>query len=153
MTNPYDVAHARSLKERGIPTVIDPGQGLPLFERDELIELIDGATLLFPTSFGYFDPHMLAVAAKNEKVRFAHCGGMWTQGKHPMNTGSYFGYIDEGQYLNGVVAGHASSFIACRRNARSAPGSAELSSMTSWNWERPRASVQRSRKAVSRSRI
>jgi basic membrane protein A and related proteins len=43
----------------------------------------DGATLLFPTSFGYFDPHMLAVAAKNEKVRFAHCGGMWTQGKHP----------------------------------------------------------------------
>jgi adenosine kinase len=35
--------HARSLKERGIPTVIDPGQGLPLFEREELIELIDGA--------------------------------------------------------------------------------------------------------------
>ena len=24
----------------------------------------DGATLLFPTSFGYFDPHMLAVAAE-----------------------------------------------------------------------------------------
>src|SRR5262245_39342387 len=35
--------HARALKERGIPTVMDPGQGLPLFERDELIELIDGA--------------------------------------------------------------------------------------------------------------
>ena len=35
--------HARGLKERGIPTVMDPGQGLPLFERDELIELIDGA--------------------------------------------------------------------------------------------------------------
>ena len=68
----------------------------------------DGATLLFPTSFGYFDPHMLAVAAKNEKVRFAHCGGMWTEGKHPKNTGSYFGYIDEAQYLNGVVAGHMS---------------------------------------------
>jgi simple sugar transport system substrate-binding protein len=67
----------------------------------------DGATLLFPTSFGYFDPHMLAVAAKNPAVRFAHCGGMWTAGKHPANTGSFFGYIDEGQYLNGVVAGHA----------------------------------------------
>ena len=66
----------------------------------------DGATLLFPTSFGYFDPHMLAVAAKNPNVRFAHCGGMWTEGKHPKNTGSYFGYIDEAQYLNGVVAGH-----------------------------------------------
>ncbi len=68
----------------------------------------DGATLLFPTSFGYFDPHMLAVAAKNPGVRFAHCGGLWTQGKHPANTGSFFGYIDEAQYLNGVIAGHMS---------------------------------------------
>jgi basic membrane protein A len=79
----------------------------------------DGATLLFPTSFGYFDPHMLAVAAKNPNVRFAHCGGMWTEGKHPKNTGSFFGYIDEGQYLNGVVAGHMSKskkigFIAAK---------------------------------------
>jgi len=68
----------------------------------------DGASLLFPTSFGYFDPHMLAVAAKSPAVRFAHCGGMWTKGKHPDNTGSFFGYIDEAQYLNGVVAGHMS---------------------------------------------
>jgi len=68
----------------------------------------DGAGLLFPTSFGYFDPHMLAVAAKNPGVRFSHCGGMWTKGKHPDNTGSFFGYIDEAQYLNGVVAGHMS---------------------------------------------
>jgi len=68
----------------------------------------DGAALLFPTSFGYFDPHMLAIAAKNDKVRFAHCGGMWTEGKHPKNTGSFFGYIDEAQYLNGVIAGHMS---------------------------------------------
>ena len=68
----------------------------------------DGATLLFPTSFGYFDPHMLEVAKKNPGVRFSHCGGMWTKGKHPDNTGSFFGYIDEAQYLNGVVAGHMS---------------------------------------------
>ena len=68
----------------------------------------DGAGLLFPTSFGYFDPHMLAVAAKNPAVRFSHCGGMWTKGKHPDNTGSFFGYIDEAQYLNGVIAAHMS---------------------------------------------
>ena len=68
----------------------------------------DGASVLFPTSFGYFDPHMLALAAKYPDVRFSHCGGMWTEGKHPKNTGSYFGYIDECQYLNGVVAGHMS---------------------------------------------
>ena len=67
----------------------------------------DGATLLFPRSFGYFDPHLLAVAAKQPGVRFAHCGGMWTKGKHPDNAVSFFGYIDEGQYLNGVIAGHA----------------------------------------------
>ena len=68
----------------------------------------DGAKLLFPTSFGYFDPHVLAVAGKNPGVRFGHCGGLWTQGKHPVNTGSFFGYIDEAQYLNGVIAGHMS---------------------------------------------
>ena len=68
----------------------------------------DGASLLFPTSYGYFDPHILAMAAKSPDVRFAHCGGLWTEGKHPKNVGSFFGYIDECQYLNGVVAGHMS---------------------------------------------
>lgn len=68
----------------------------------------DGAGLLFPTSFGYFDPHILALAPKYPEVRFSHCGGLWTEGKHPRNVGSFFGYIDECQYLNGVVAGHMS---------------------------------------------
>ena len=79
----------------------------------------DGATLLFPTSFGYFDPHVLRMAEKYPKVRFAHCGGLWTEGKHPKNVGSYFGYIDECEYLDGVVAGHVSKskklgFIAAK---------------------------------------
>ncbi len=69
---------------------------------------LDGATLMFPTSFGYFDPHMLKEAAKFPKVEFRHCGGLWTEGKHPKNTGSYFGYIDEAQYLSGIVAGSVS---------------------------------------------
>ena len=68
----------------------------------------DGASLLVPTSYGYFDPHVLAMAAKYPEVRFAHCGGLWTEGKHPKNVGSFFGYIDECQYLNGVIAGHMS---------------------------------------------
>jgi len=79
----------------------------------------DGATLLFPTSFGYFDPHILALAPKHTGVRFAHCGGLWNEAKHPKNVGSFFGYIDECQYLNGVVAGHMSKskklgFIAAK---------------------------------------
>jgi simple sugar transport system substrate-binding protein len=79
----------------------------------------DSATLLFPTSFGYFDPHILKVAEKYTKVRFAHCGGLWTEGKHPRHVGSYFGYIDECLYLNGIVAARASKtkklgFIAAK---------------------------------------
>lgn len=66
----------------------------------------DGAALLFPTSFGYFNPHILEVAPNYPDVRFEHCGGLWTEG-NPTNAGSYFGYIGMGQYLNGVAAGHA----------------------------------------------
>lgn len=69
---------------------------------------LDGATLLFPTSFGYFDPHVLKVAAQHPKVTFLHAGGLYQEGKHPTNVGSYFGYIDEAQYLAGIVAGHTS---------------------------------------------
>jgi len=66
---------------------------------------LDGASLLFPTSFGYFDPHILKEAPLNKKVTFLHCGGLYTEGKHPENVGSYFGYIDEAQYVSGIVAG------------------------------------------------
>lgn len=69
---------------------------------------LDGAKLLFPTSFGYFKPHILAVAPKNKNIRFQHCGGLWNASEHPKNVGSYFGYIGMGQYLNGIVAGHMS---------------------------------------------
>ena len=68
----------------------------------------DGASLIFPTSFGYFDPHILKVAPKYPKVRFQHAAGLWSADKHPKNVGSYFGYIGMGQYLNGITAGHAS---------------------------------------------
>ncbi|WP_035985854.1 BMP family ABC transporter substrate-binding protein [Leptolyngbya sp. KIOST-1] len=69
---------------------------------------IDGARVLFPTSFGYFDPHILALAAEFPEVQFFHAGGMYQEGVHPNNVGSYFGYIDEAQYVAGVVAAHMS---------------------------------------------
>ncbi len=37
--------HARRLKERGVPVVVDPGQQLPTFEGKELVELLDGAAI------------------------------------------------------------------------------------------------------------
>ena len=33
---------------------------------------------------------------------------MYQEGKHPKNVSSYFGYIDEAQYIAGMVAGHTS---------------------------------------------
>jgi basic membrane protein A len=65
---------------------------------------LDGAKLIFPTSFGYFDPHILKLADKHKDVTFLHCGGLYTEGKHPANVGSYFGYIDEAEYVSGIVA-------------------------------------------------
>ncbi len=110
----YNQAHAEAA------AVLKKMPGVKVVEEEKVPETVavektmesminlDGATLVFPTSFGYFDPHMLKMAAKYPKVQFRHCGGLWTQGKHPMNTGSYFGYIDEAQYLSGIVAGYAS---------------------------------------------
>jgi simple sugar transport system substrate-binding protein len=72
---------------------------------ESMIQL-DGAKLIFPTSFGYFDPHVLVMAKKYPDVMFLHCGGLWNEKVHPKNVGSYFGYIDECQYLSGIVAGH-----------------------------------------------
>ncbi|WP_147047605.1 BMP family ABC transporter substrate-binding protein [Methylobacterium gnaphalii] len=68
---------------------------------------LDGATLLLPTSFGYYNPYLLSEAKKNPKIQFRHCGGLWTD-KDPKNAGSYFGYIAQGQYLNGITAAYAS---------------------------------------------
>lgn len=69
---------------------------------------IDGAKVLFPTSFGYFDPYILELAAEFPDVQFFHAGGLYQEGTHPDNVGSYFGYIDEAQYVAGVVAGQMS---------------------------------------------
>jgi simple sugar transport system substrate-binding protein len=86
-------------EEEKVPETIDVQKTM-----ESMINL-DGIKLLFPTSFGYFDPHILKVAAKYPNVTFLHCGGLYQEGKHPANVGSYFGYIDEAEYVAGVVAG------------------------------------------------
>ncbi len=79
----------------------------------------DGAKILFPTSFGYYDPHILKMAEEFPEVQFFHCGGLYKDGVHPKNVGSYFGYIDEAQYIAGIIAGHTTKsnklgFIAAK---------------------------------------
>ena len=80
---------------------------------------LDGASLLFLTSFGYYDPYMLRIAAKYPKVQFRHQGLLWDPAKAPDNAGSYFGYISEAIYASGVAAGVATKskkigFIAAK---------------------------------------
>ena len=107
------IAGVSLLEEEKVPETIDVQRTMA-----SMIEL-DGAKVLFPTSFGYFDPHVLKLAEKHPEVTFLHCGGLYDAKKHPKNVGSYFGYIDEAQYLSGVVAAHASKskklgFIAAK---------------------------------------
>ncbi len=89
------------LEEEKVPETLDVQKTM-----ESMINL-DGVTVLFPTSFGYFDPHILSMAKKYPDILFLHCGGLYDAAKHPANVGSYFGYIDEGQYLNGIAAGAA----------------------------------------------
>lgn len=65
----------------------------------------DGASLIFGTSFGYFDPFMVDLAKKYPKVEFRHPTSLWSPDKHPMNLGGYFCYLDQAHYINGIAAG------------------------------------------------
>lgn len=62
----------------------------------------DGATTIFPTSYGHLEP-ALNVAQKHPDVTFMHQGGL----KNAENLGTYFGAIYEAQYLTGMAAGKA----------------------------------------------
>jgi basic membrane protein A and related proteins len=92
----------KAIDEENVPETIEVQKTM-----ESMINL-SGAQVLFPTSFGYFDPHILKFAKKYPKIQFLHCGGLWDEKKHPKNVGSYFGYIDEAVYISGVVAGHMS---------------------------------------------
>jgi simple sugar transport system substrate-binding protein len=115
----------------------------------------DGAKVVFPTSFGYFAPHVLEMAKKYPDIMFLHCGGLYDPEKHPKNVGSYFGYIDECQYISGIVAAHESKskklgFVAAkpipqvRRNinaftlgARSVDPKISVTVIFTGNWSKP----------------
>jgi basic membrane protein A and related proteins len=92
----------RIVEEASVPETAAVGETMR-----SMIET-DGATVLFPTSFGYFDPYILELAPEFPEVQFFHAGGLYQEGTTPNNVGSYFGYIDEAQYVAGIVAAHTS---------------------------------------------
>ena len=66
---------------------------------------LDGAGLILATSFGYYAPFMVDLAKKYPKVEFRHAAPLWNKDKDPKNAGSYFGYLNQAHYVDGVAAG------------------------------------------------
>lgn len=71
---------------------------------ESMIQL-DGAEVIFGSSFGYFDPFMIDLAKKYPGVQFRHATTLWNADQHPANLGGYFCYIEQGHYVNGIAAG------------------------------------------------
>lgn len=94
------ISGVKIVEEERVPETIEVQKSM-----ESMISL-DGAKIIFATSFGYWD-HMLKMAAKYPDVQFLHAApSVWKEGM-PANAGSYNGYIDEAQYISGIVAGHA----------------------------------------------
>ena len=68
---------------------------------------LDGAKLILPTSFGYYNPFVIDEAKANPDVQFRHAAPLWKP-TDPKNAGSYFAFLDQAHYVDGVAAGAAS---------------------------------------------
>src|ERR1700761_7827596 len=69
---------------------------------------LDGATLILATSFGYYSPFVVDMARQYPDVTFRHAAPLWNKDKDPKNAGSYFAFLDQAHYIDGVAAGAAS---------------------------------------------
>ena len=82
---------------------------------------IDEAKVIFATSFGYFDPHVLKLAREYPERHVPPLRrALRRQSRIPKNVGTYFGFIDECQYLSGIVAGHMHEDEEARLRGRQA---------------------------------
>ena len=68
---------------------------------------LDGANLILATSFGYYSPFVVEMAKKYPDVQFRHAAPLWKEGD-PANAGSYFCYLNQAHYVDGVAAGASS---------------------------------------------
>jgi basic membrane protein A len=65
---------------------------------------LDQANLILATSFGYYSPFVVEAAKKYPNVQFRHAAPLWKEGD-PANAGSYFCYLNQAHYVDGVAAG------------------------------------------------
>src|ERR1700728_1142701 len=66
---------------------------------------LDGAGLILATSFGYYSPFVIDLAKKYPDVEFRNAAPLWNKDNDPKNAGSYFGYLTQAHYVDGVAAG------------------------------------------------
>lgn len=66
---------------------------------------LDGANLILATSFGYYKPFVIDMAEKYPDVEFRHAAPLWNKDTDPKNAGSYFCYLNQAHYVDGVAAG------------------------------------------------
>jgi len=93
------VAGVKAVEEENVPETDACAKSM------ESMVNLDGADIILGTSFGYFSPFMVDLAKKYPKVQFRHAAPLWEASKHPKNLGSYFGYLNQGHYVDGVAAG------------------------------------------------
>ncbi|MGA7326922.1 MAG: BMP family ABC transporter substrate-binding protein [Rhodomicrobium sp.] len=110
----WNQAHAvaaKALKQVPGVTVVEEEnvpETIAVAKTMESMITLDGAKLILPTSFGYFDPFMIDMAKKYPDVQFRHAAPLWNKDKHPANAGSYYCYLDQAHYVNGVAAAASS---------------------------------------------
>ncbi|SHG21280.1 nucleoside-binding protein [Kaistia soli DSM 19436] len=92
------VPGVKVVEEENVPETVAVAKTM-----ESMVEL-DGAGLIFATSFGYYSPFMVDAAKKYPDVQFRHAAPLWTD-KDPKNAGSYFGYLDQAHYIDGIAAG------------------------------------------------
>jgi basic membrane protein A and related proteins len=92
------VPGVKVVEEENVPETVAVAKTM-----ESMIKL-DGAKLIFGTSYGYFSPFMVDLAKQYPDVEFRHPVKLWNEGM-PANLGSYSCYIDQGHYVNGIAAG------------------------------------------------
>ena len=89
------MANVKTIKAENVPENAEAERVM-----EQMIQ--QGATIIFPTSFGHLDP-AIKVAEKHPDVTFLHEGGL----KSATNVGTFFGTIWQTEYLAGMAAGKA----------------------------------------------
>lgn len=87
------------VEEENVPETVAVAKSM-----ESMINL-DAADIVLATSFGYYNPFVVDTAKKYPNVQFRHAAPLWNKDKDPKNAGSYFCYLNQAHYVNGVAAG------------------------------------------------